>query len=90
MLQPRVRIALSTCEALAARHSIAEQTRHSGKERPLFHAVGECPKRNSIDTLERIAFCRAIGHDTWEFRDFSNPATINFTVKFDSKRRESR
>ena len=86
MLQPQERIALSTREDLAVCHSITEDARYGSEERPLFYAVSNRPKRNGIDVLKRITFCRAIGHDAGEFRDFGNPTTILLTAKFDDER----
>src|SRR3989344_4363773 len=82
MLQPQERIALSTCGALAVRHSISKHTRNWSEERTLFYAVSERSERDRIDTLKRVALRRAISHYATEFRNFCNPATVFLAVKF--------
>ena len=76
------RIAFSTREALAARHSITEDARYRSEERSLFYTVRKCSQSYGIDTLECVAFCRAVSHNTRELRYFSNPATVLLAVKF--------
>ena len=79
------RIAFSTREALAARHSITEDARYRSEERSLFYTVCKCSQSYGIDTLECVAFCRTIGHDARELRDFSNPTAVLLALKFNDE-----